>query len=120
MMARGAHSGAMSTIKSSCDVQRVFSESRRVAHPLIVALIAKTPEGRGRSGRVAFVAGKKLGNAVSRNRAKRVMREAVRRARVTWPDHDVILIAREGTGDASADALDDAVTQILQRAGLAQ
>ena len=54
----------MSTIKSSREIDSIFRDSRRVAHPLVIALIAKTPEGRGHNGRVAFIAGKKLGPAV--------------------------------------------------------
>lgn len=54
----------MSTIKSSREIDTIFRTATRVAHPLLIALIAQTPEGRGPSGRVAFIAGKKLGNAV--------------------------------------------------------
>ena len=108
----------MSTIRSSREIDTIFRSSRRVAHPLLIALVAQTPEGRGHSGRVAFVAGKKMGNAVARNRAKRVLREAHRRAGGPWPGFDVLLIARTGTGQASTEALDRALSTILDRAGV--
>lgn len=120
MSPRGANDGARSTIKSSREIQEIFSESRRVAHPMVVALIARTPAGRGHAGRVAFVAGKRLGNAVLRNRAKRVLRAAVRRADGPWAGRDVVLVAREGTGTASGAELDRAISDIVLRAGIAR
>lgn len=108
----------MSTIKSTREIDTIFRTANRIAHPLLIALVMSTPEGRGREGRVAFVAGKKLGGAVWRNRSKRVMREAVRRARGPWPGYDVALMARSGTSTASPRALDAALANIVSRAGI--
>lgn len=118
MPSRGANLDARSTIKSSREIQMVFADAKRVAHPCVIALIAATPEGRGQSGRVAFVAGKKLGNAVVRNRSKRVLREAVRRAGGPWAGLDVVLVAREATATAAAPILDRALADVLSRAGV--
>lgn len=108
----------MGTIKSSREIDRIFRESQRINTPLLVALISKTPEGRGRDGRVAFIAGKRLGPAVTRNRAKRVMREAARRAGAPWPGGDVVLMARRDTGSSSPEQLDSALAKIITRAGV--
>jgi len=108
----------MSTIKSTREIDAIFRTATRVAHPALIALTARTPEGRGRSGRVAFIAGKKLGGAVMRNRSRRVLREAARRAGAPWPGHDVVFIARAGTGTATVAELDAAVSSVLARAGL--
>jgi len=108
----------MSTIKSSREIDSIFRDSQRVAHPLVIALIAKTPEGRGREGRVAFVAGKRLGNAVARNRAKRVLRAAARRAGGPWSGHDVVLIATNQTGGAGGCEIDKAFSRLISRAEL--
>ena len=96
----------MNTIKSSREIDMIFRESRRAAHPLGVVLIAKTPDGRGPGGRVAFIAGKRIGNAVARNRAKRVLRATVARAGGPLPGHDVALIANARTGSATPEELD--------------
>ncbi len=109
----------MSTIKSAREIQSVFEHGRRIANPLIVALITRTPDGRGHDGRVVFIAGKRLGSAVCRNRAKRVLREAVRQADGPWPGVDVALIAREKTGGASRCELTRALEDITKRAGIA-
>lgn len=82
------------TVKSHEDVDRLFTHGERTFGKMVMARIAKTPEGRDHSGRVAFIAGKRLGNAVLRNRCKRVMREAVRMAGGPWPGYDVAFIAR--------------------------
>jgi ribonuclease P protein component len=108
----------MSTIKSTREIDTIFRTANRIAHPLLIALISSTPEGRGQDGRVAFVAGKKLGGAVWRNRSKRVMREAVRRAGGPWPGYDIAVMARVGTATADADALDAALAGIIDRAGV--
>ncbi len=108
----------MSTIKSSREIDTLFRESTRVAHPLAIALIARTPEGRGPEGRVAFIAGKRIGNAVTRNRAKRVLRAAVRRGGGPWAGFDVALIASRTTGSASSSEVDAMIRRLTQRAGL--
>ena len=108
----------MSTIKSSSEIQTVFEEGRRTAHPLAVLLVMKTPDGRPPEGRVAYIAGKRLGGAVERNRAKRVLRASVRRVGGPWPGHDVAVIARERTATIPSGELDRAITDLARRAHL--
>jgi ribonuclease P protein component len=110
----------MGTIKSSGEIDRVFRTARRSAHPLIIVLATQTPEGRGHTGRVAFIAGKKLGNAVVRNRSKRVLREAMRRCGGPWPGYDALLIARPATKDAPHRDLEGALRAQLEKLGLVQ
>lgn len=107
----------MKTVRSSREIDRLFADGRRFAHPLVIALVLPTPTGRGPLGRVAFIAGKKLGGAVFRNRSKRVLRESVRKAGGPWPGLDVALIARPGTAFAPADELTSAVRTVMRRAG---
>lgn len=108
----------MSTIKSNKEVDRLFKEGKRVSHPLVVTLISETPEKRDLYGRVAFVAGKKLGNAVFRNRCRRVLRETVRRLGGPWPGYDIVLISRRDTATASPESLDRALKRNLIKAGV--
>ena len=55
--------------------------------------------GEETSTRVGFVAGKKVGNAVARNRAKRRLREASRRVRLK-PGTTYVIIASRQVVDA--------------------
>ena len=108
----------MGTIKASREIDQVFRTASRATQPLLIVLAARTPEGRGHEGRVAFIAGKKLGGAVLRNRCRRVLREAVRRAGSQWDGWDVVVIARQGTATARPDALDTALLGLLRRLGV--
>lgn len=99
-------------------MEELFRRGRRVSHPLLTLLYGKTPEGRGPEGRVAFIAGKRIGGAVVRNRAKRLLREAARGTGAPWSGYDAALIARLGTADASEPEVRRALEGLLRRAGL--
>ena len=51
-------------------------------------------------GRVAFIAGKKLGNAVWRNRAKRRMRALCKDLNGPFPGYDVLFLARRSISES--------------------
>ena len=108
----------METVKSSRDIERMFAAGTRAAHPLLIAIAMETPSGRGPGGRVVFIAGKKLGGAVVRNRSKRLLREAVRRAGGPWQGFDVALIARAGLVTARPEQIDGAIHSVLRRLGV--
>ena len=101
-------------LKHESDVQRVWQEGRAFAHPLVILRLA--PNGLKQS-RAGFVAGKKLGNAVVRNRAKRHLREALRpRFLKITPGYDFVLIARGNITTAPFTDIVAAVEQVLTRA----
>lgn len=108
----------MRTIRSNKEIDALFRKGVRVSGPLMIVLASTTPQERGPQGRVAFVAGKRLGNAVTRNRAKRVLRAAVSRLGGPWHGYDVVLIARPATTTARAGELDRALEAALQRIGV--
>jgi ribonuclease P protein component len=108
----------MGTITSSREIDAMFQTGSRAAHPLVIALVARTPEQRGPEGRVAFIAGKRIGGAVTRNRAKRVLRATAQRLGAPWAGYDVALVARQDTGTASSAELERAVSGVLHRLGV--
>jgi ribonuclease P protein component len=61
------------------------------------------------------VAGKRLGNAPKRNRAKRLMREAARVVEMPQRGFDVVFIARERTTKNSLEAITDDMRRLLRR-----
>jgi ribonuclease P protein component len=80
-------------LKSEADVQRVWQQGGTWAHPLII--LRARANGLEQS-RVAFVVSKKVGKAVTRNRAKRLMREATRqRFPYIAAGYDIVLIGRQ-------------------------
>ncbi len=108
----------MRTIRSNREIDAIFKEGKRVAHPLVVALVRPTPAERGPEGRVAFVAGRKIGGAVQRNRARRTMKGALLRLGLSWAGHDVALVARPATGTAPPGDLEHALRSTLRRGGV--
>ena len=85
-----------------------------MANGLLVMRIL--PNGLDRS-RFCFVTGKRVGNAVVRNRVKRRLREVVRNSSPAtgW---DTVLIARKGAGEADFKQLERAVHNLIRRTRL--
>lgn len=80
------------------DFERAYQDGRRLVNPLFVAFVRPTKEGLLRGG---FVASRRVGGAVERNRAKRLLREAFRSARPKGlVSADVVLVARKAMNEA--------------------
>lgn len=103
----------METIKSKKEFEQVFNAGRRYgsSHVRLCVLRDQT-----RSGRVAFVAARRLGNAVFRNRCKRVLREAARSCALPRAGADVILFATRATHDASPAIVAGELNALLKKA----
>lgn len=70
-------------------MQRVFREGRAIHGDRVVVFVATG------SGDVATVAGGRVGGAVARNRARRVMRAALAEVLPSGlPERDVVVVAR--------------------------
>lgn len=107
-------------LRTRTDIGAVFEGGLRGRHRLIMMVYRPnlTPD-RAANKRFCFVASKKVGNAIRRNRAKRLMREAVHaQLEMIAPGWDCIFIARHGTPYATLQETEAAVTTLLQRAGL--
>lgn len=105
----------MKTIKSRREFEKVFSNGRRYGHRLVRITVLSADEGD--AGRVAFVAAKRLGNAVYRNRCKRVLREAARLSGLPKGTCDVILFATRKTHESSPAEVREALEGLLCKAG---
>jgi ribonuclease P protein component len=94
----------------------VRREGRSWSHPLLVLIASpNTLDGL----RVGFTAGKSVGGAVQRNRAKRRLRAAVQALAGRLPaGWDLVWIARPGLPGADWPAVTEAVGQVLRRAKL--
>ena len=84
----------METITSSTEISLLFNEGQRFSSPCATLLVRKDEEGHDRNGRVAFIAGKKFGNAVWRNKAKRRLRAICLDLGGPWSGYDVVFIAK--------------------------
>ncbi len=98
--------------------QRVRRDGISWTHPLLILNAARNRAGHTRCG---FIVGKQFGKAHDRNRAKRRVREAVRLLYSNIaPSYDLVFVVRPPAANAPFTELQQAVTELLQRAGLWQ
>ncbi len=66
-------------LRDSWEIQTVFQKGRTVGADWLLLRLYRNPQRDAKSPRIAFVVGLKFSKkAVTRNRAKRILREAVR------------------------------------------
>jgi len=98
------------------EFSRVRTQGQRLVHGCLIVNWSGTPADKSRLG---VVTSRKIGGAVERNRARRLMRECFRRHQLELVQPvELVLIARNsingrGFGDVEKDYL-----QALHRAGL--
>lgn len=86
------------------------------AHPLIVLVVL---ENELQNVRIGVAAGRSLGGAVRRNRAKRLMRACIYPyLDQILPGKDLVWIARKPLLEANFQDLQGAMSSLLERAGL--
>ena len=73
---------------------------------------------KGRYLKIGFSVSSKVGNAVTRNRVLRWLREDVRRLRFRMKCGKYVFIARQGIADVPHEALTRELRKLLERAGL--
>ena len=112
-------------LSRSEDFKRVRRTGKSYAHPLVV-LVTQASETKEHL-KIGIAAGKTTGTAVSRNRAKRLLREAMRDlipsitmrlSQENASGWDLILIARPGLVTATLADTRSALTNLLKRAKL--
>jgi ribonuclease P protein component len=92
---------------------RVFETGLRIQGRFLTVLLTPNETGRPRLG---IVASRKLGNAVKRNRAKRLIREAFRRYELpAVRGLDVLVIPRREIFDAACSNLESDFRNALRR-----
>jgi ribonuclease P protein component len=98
------------------DFKRVRRFGKSYAHPLVVLVTRANEEAKVRVG---VAAGRTVGTAVKRNRAKRLLREAMR---ILIPSlasgWDLILIARPALASSTLAETREALLTLLRRADL--
>jgi ribonuclease P protein component len=100
----------------STDIKRVRRSGKSYAHPLVVLYVAPAD---GAGTRVGVSAGLTIGNAVKRNRAKRLLRAAMNALLPDLvPGFDLLLVARPPLSGSDSHQIRQALSVLLARAGL--
>lgn len=77
------------------DFRRLYHRGRSMVHPCLVLYYKRNRSGQNRIG---ITTSKKIGKAVARNRARRIIREAYRQLEpLVKPGWDVVFVARTRT-----------------------
>jgi ribonuclease P protein component len=99
-------------LKRNKDFVTLYQRGKTVVSPYVVIYVRKN---RLKYNRLGITAGKKVGGAVQRNRAKRVIRAAYREAEQLFPvGTDMVIVARAAICDIRSTEL----TQFLTGQGL--
>lgn len=98
------------------DFRRIYARGKSYVSPLVVVYALKN---RTKNVRVGITTSKKVGNAVQRNRSRRVIREAFRAlAPRVRPGFDLVLVARGKTPYVKSTDVRRQLERQLQAVGL--
>lgn len=104
------------TMKENREFQRAYSRGKYYVSPTLVSYAVKNRKHRVRVG---ITTGRKTGNAVRRNRSRRIIREAFRPlAALVRPGYDLVFVARAKTPFAKSGELRRVMESHLRSAGL--
>ncbi|WBY64454.1 MAG: Ribonuclease P protein component [Thermocaproicibacter melissae] len=104
------------SIKDNRAFQRAYAHGKYFVGPVLVTYVIKNRLG---VVRVGITTGKKIGNAVQRNRSRRVIREAFRTLnKEIKPGYDLIFVARAKTPFVKSSEVQRAMEQQLTNAGV--
>ncbi len=104
-------------LRRGSEIDRVRSRGRSWTSRLLVLAVLSNNLDHNRYG---FAVGKRVGGSVERNRAKRLMREAIRvRHTGLLQGHDVLLIARNSFRDETTlEEVSEQLDTLLTRSGI--
>lgn len=98
------------------EFRRAYSKGKSFVSPVVVVYVLKN---RCRTLRVGITTSKKIGCAVERNRARRVIREAFREiAPRVRPGYDIVLVARGRTPFVKSTEVGRQLKKLLGAAGV--
>ena len=105
----------MQTIRSSREIDAVFRHGVRASTSLMTLVVTPAPPDHP-DGRFCFIAGRRIGGAVRRNRMKRVLREAARAIGGPHAGLDVLVVAKAEVASAPREQIESAFRSALSKA----
>jgi ribonuclease P protein component len=103
-------------LRKDADFDNVYKRGRSVGERYVVVFYIKNHRDINRT---CFLASKKVGNSVRRNRARRLMRESYRLMKDRLPiGYDIIIIARNTITGRTFFEVDKSIKRAFSKAGL--
>ena len=114
---------ALRTLRNKQEYETVYRHGRKIAceHAVVFCHLRAREVAETPGPRFGFVASRRVGNAVKRNRAKRLLREAVRQVLKDIEHHSnlwIVLVARSGITGQSSNEVRNELESALADAGL--
>ena len=107
---------SVETLKTNSDFRRAYARGKSYTNPALVLYVRKTRAG---SCRIGITASKKIGNAVQRNRARRIIREAFRQIKLPLKkNYDLVFVARTKTVYKKSTDIYNIMLPMLKEAGV--
>jgi ribonuclease P protein component len=104
------------SIKNDYEYKRIYKKGSAFVNPFIVVYILKNKKNINRMG---ITTSKKIGNAVKRNRDRRIIREAVRQLEGEMKSgYDFVFVARGKTYSLKCQNLRRVLEKTLTTAGV--
>lgn len=103
----------METLKTNKEFEIVYNNAKKLRDDKIRIFVLKK-EDIDRS-KVAYVVSKRFGNAVSRNRIKRLMREAWRYVDVPETGYMFILLPQQTTINCKPKEIESSIRRLLEK-----
>ena len=101
-------------VRRRSEIDRAYKTGRRFTGPLF--RLHALPNGLGHP-RLAITIPKRAGNAVQRNRWKRLLRESFRLQQEIFGSFDLLVVPARPPGDLQRQAVDEALLTLARKAG---
>ncbi|MDF2567490.1 MAG: ribonuclease protein component [Oscillospiraceae bacterium] len=97
----------------NCEFKRCYYRGKYKVSPLLICYVLKNRQGKIRIG---ITASKKVGNAVLRNRARRVISAAARDVLAEFSGgYDIVFVARKDTPQAKSYDIAKSMKKLLNQ-----
>ena len=95
-----------SRVRKRVEFLKIQDRGLRVSTQRFVLILTASAAPDAASPRLGITASRRVGNAVVRSRAKRLIREAFRATRELWPSGiDLVVIVKRATGESKLDSV---------------
>jgi len=95
-----------SRVRKRVEFLKIQDGGLRVSTPRFVLILAANAASPTSEPRLGITASRRVGNAVVRSRAKRLIREAFRATRELWPPGiDLVVIVKRATGESKLESV---------------